>query len=226
MGTHRLSRGLSLIELMVGTAVGLVAAAAGAALVSAHVHDSRRLVAEARLMQDLRTAADIVARDLRRAGYWASAASGVRGDDEGEIVVANPYVALAASAAASDAVAFAFSRDVIENDTVDGNEQFGFRLRTGALELQLGAGNWQAITDIGTVVVTGFAVESRVDAISLAAFCSAPCPAGSTTCPPRQEVRSVAFTLSGRSAGDANVIRTLGGRARVRNDRIVGSCEV
>ena len=36
------------------------------------------------------------------------------------------------------------------------NEQFGFRLRNGALEMQLGAGNWQALTDSGTVTVTAF----------------------------------------------------------------------
>ena len=38
----------------------------------------RRAQVEARLMQDLRGAAELVARDLRRAGHWAAAASGVR----------------------------------------------------------------------------------------------------------------------------------------------------
>ena len=33
-------------------------------------------------MQELRATAGLVARDLRRAGYWVAAASGVRGDED------------------------------------------------------------------------------------------------------------------------------------------------
>ena len=176
-------------------------------------------------MQELRTAADLVARDLRRAGYWAGSASGVRrGDDD--VVVANPYSAVGPTSAASDTVTLRYSRDAVENDAVDSNEVFGFRLRSGALEMQLGAANWQALTDPGTLVVTAFSVEPRSEEVSLAAFCAVPCAAGSTTCPPRQQVRSLAFALSARSATDARTTRTIRGSARLRNDAVVGACEV
>ena len=157
MRSRRSPRGLSMVELLVGTAVGLGIVAAGTTVVTRHARENRALAIESRLMQDLRTATDIVARDLRRAGYWGASASGVRGDD-GSAVLANPYALVAPESAASDAVRLSFSRDASENGTLDGNERFGFRLRNGAIELQLGDGNWQALTDPATLTVTAFEV--------------------------------------------------------------------
>jgi type IV pilus assembly protein PilW len=220
---RHLARGMSVVELLVGTAVGLIVAAAAASVVTQHLRENRQLLLEARLMQDMRTAADIVARDLRRAGYWATAASGVRGDD-GSVPPANPYAAVAPDSAASDAVRLSFSRDTAEDGVIDDNERFGFRLRDGAIEKQLGAGNWQALSDAGTLTVTSFSVQPRVDETSLAAYCDAPCAAGSTTCPPRQQVRSFSVMLAARSTTDANVSRSLHSSVRLRNDQVVGSC--
>ena len=216
-------RGVSMIELLVGTALGLlVAAAAGSVLGTQHVA-ARQLQNEARLMQDLRATAELVARDLRRAGHWASAASGVRGDDA--VVLANPYAAIAPAAAASDAVALSFSSDGSAGASVAANERFGFRLRGGAVEIQLGERNWQALNDPQTLVVTSFRVEPRIDEASLAAFCALPCAGASTTCPPRQQVRSFVIALAGRSPADAQVTRALSSTVRARNDVVVGACE-
>ena len=66
----RALRGLTLVELLVGLALALLVAAGGAALLTSQLREHRALVLESRLMQDLRTAADLIARDLRRAGHW------------------------------------------------------------------------------------------------------------------------------------------------------------
>ena len=224
MRSRRLSTGFSIVELLVGTAVGLVVVAAGTTVVTHHARESRALTIETRLTQDLRTAADIVARDLRRAGYWGGAASGVRGDDGG-VVPANPYAAVTPDAAASDAVRLAFSRDASENDNLDGNERFGFRLRNGAIELQLGDGNWQALTDATTLTVTRFEVDPRIEETSLERFCAEPCAAGSLVCPPRQQVKSFAVAIEGRAVVDARVRRSVLAAARLRNGTVVGACE-
>jgi len=224
MPTRRSSRGLSMIELLVGSAVGLVIVAAGTTVVARHARENRTLTIETRLVQDLRTAADIVARDLRRAGYWGASASGVRSDDGGA-ALANPYALVAPEAAASDAVRLSFSRDVDENGSVDGNERFGFRLRSGAIELQLGDGNWQALTDPATLTVTAFEVEPRTEETSLERFCDRPCTAGSSTCPPRQQVRSFAVAIEARAVADPGVRRSVRAGARLRNGSVVGSCE-
>ncbi|HZV94178.1 MAG TPA: prepilin-type N-terminal cleavage/methylation domain-containing protein [Caldimonas sp.] len=219
----RRCRGLSLVELLVGTAIGLLVVAAASTQVVHHVRDSRALAIETRLMQELRTASDIVARDLRRAGYWAGAGSGVASQD-GSPGVANPYAAASPEIAASDTVRLRYSRDAVENDSVDSNEQFGFRLRGGAIEMQLGDANWQSLTDARTLQVTEFSVEPRIEESSLAEFCAGPCAAGDTACPPRQQTRRFAVRISGRSAFDPAIRRSVRAEARVRNGTVVGSC--
>jgi prepilin peptidase dependent protein B len=216
-------RGLSLVELMVGAAIGLIVVAAAGSVVAAHQVAARRVQLEARLMQDLRGAAELVGRDLRRAGHWAAAASGVRRGDEA--VAVNPHAEIAPASAAAAVVALSFSTGAGDAPGVDDSERFGFRLRNGAIEIQLGARNWQALSDPGTVVVTSFNVVPRVDEADLATFCAKPCAAGSTTCPPRQQIRSYAISVSGRSALDPLVSRELRSAVRVRNDVVVGSCE-
>lgn len=220
---ERRQRGLSMVELLVGVAIGLFIAATGATLLAGNLRESRSLLIETRLMQDLRTAADIVARDLRRAGYWGAADAGVWSAGASG-VVANPYVALAPGGAASDAVTFRYSRDAAENHVVDGNEQFGFRLRNGAIELQLGAGNWQALTDPATLTVTQFAVTPLAETVSLAGACASTCPPGSSTCPPRQLVRSLDVAIAGRATADAQVTRSVRSSVRLRNDALIGAC--
>ena len=132
-------------------------------------------------MQDLRTAADLVARDLRRAGHWGDAAAGVW--SPAEAARANPYAALAPAAAASDAASYGYSRDASENHLLDGNEQFGLRLRNKAIELQLGSGNWQALTDATLLAITAFTITPTVQEIDLGALCSQPCPRGQRLLP-------------------------------------------
>jgi prepilin peptidase dependent protein B len=218
-------RGLTLVELMIGLALGLLVAAAATTLLVAQLREQRSLAIENRLMQDLRTASDVIVRDLRRAGHWGAAASGIRVSGS-EGAASNPYAALAPGAAASDAASFRYSRDAVENQVVDANEEFGLRLRRGAIELLLGAGNWQSLTDAGTLTVTGLAITPTTQEISLAEHCSAACPTGSTTCPPRQLVRSLAVVVTARAAADTSVVRSLRSEVRVRNDALIGACPV
>jgi len=216
-------RGLTIVELLVGLAVGLFIVAVATTLLVSRVREHRSLLVESRLMQDLRAASDLVARDLRRAAHWGAASAAVWSRGTGS-AIANPYTALSPSSAASDAVSFRFSRDTTENHHVDDNEQFGFRLRNGVIEMLLGSGNWQALTDAGTVVVTDFAITPEVQEIALEGFCAQTCPPGSSTCPPKQQVRSLAVLISGRSAADGAVTRMVRSQVRLRNDVIVGAC--
>jgi len=221
---RRRERGLSLVELLVGAAVGLLVVAATGSVVAAQQGAGRRVQTEARLAQDLRGAAELVARDLRRAGHWAAAASGVRRGDAP--ISANPHADITATSGGAAVVALSFSTAATSATGVDDDERFGFRLRNGAIEMQLGAGNWQALSDAGTAVVTSFSVVPHVDEADLSTFCAKPCSAGSTTCPPRQQIRSYAISIAARSAADALVTRELRSVVRVRNDVVVGSCEV
>lgn len=214
-------RGLTLVELMIGLALGLFIVTATLGLIASQWREQRGLGVEARLMQDLRSASDIVVRDLRRAGHWGAASAGL--PQPGALApAANPYAAMAPASAASDAIAFRYSRDEHENGVVDAREEFGLRLRNGVVELLLGAGNWQALTDAGTLTVTAFRIVPTLRELELSDHC-ADCDAA---CGPRQQIRSVVVTLAARSVADPTVTRTLTSEVRVRNDLVVATCPV
>ncbi len=62
---------------MVGIAVGLFIVAGATMVVTTQLGDNRRLLLETQLQQDLRATADIITRELRRAGAEGSATSHV-----------------------------------------------------------------------------------------------------------------------------------------------------
>ena len=212
-----------MVEVLVGMTIGLVVIAAALALLVNRIQVHRAALLQSRLMQDLRVAANVVSRDLRRAGYWHDAAAGVAAPGAGA-ALANPYAAVTLESAPSDAVSFRYSRDAIEDHGIDANEQFGFRLRRGTLEMLLGAGNWQALTDSTTLVITAFSITPALQEIGLEGFCAKECPPGETACRPRQVVRSLAVSISGHASTDARVVRSLQTVVRLRNDAVVGAC--
>jgi prepilin peptidase dependent protein B len=185
---RRQQQGLSLVELMVGIAIGLVIVAAALFALTHHLRANRSLLVEARLAQDLRTAADLITRDLRRAGPLAQPDGGVR---------------------------FSYPH---------GTEQWAYRLRSGVIEMQMGEGYWQAMTDANTVRVASLRITPQVQEIVLNDFCSQPCAEGSTTCPPRQTVRSLAIQIEAYAATDAAVHRSVQSTVRLRNDALTGAC--
>lgn len=219
----RPARGISLVELLVGTALSLFIVSTGLAMLTSHLHDHRSLVLEARLMQDLRAASDAIVRDLRRAGHWGGATAALWRPDAP--VRANPYQDLTQAPGHTDGVQLSYSRDATENHGLDDNEQFGVRLRSQGIDLLLGNGNWQALTDPTTVIVTGLQLTPAVYEVQMP--CDLPCPAanpGAALCPPRLQVRHVTVELTGRSPFDPQVQRTLRTSVRVRNDAVSGLC--
>jgi prepilin peptidase dependent protein B len=218
--TSRGQRGLSMVELMVGVAVGLFVVAGATLVVSNQLGDNRRLMLETQIQQDLRAAADLIARDLRRAGYWSSAASGVW-HAGATVVNPNPYTTVhgVVSGTPASAVQFDYARDT--NDTVDiPTERSGFRLSSGVIQMFTG-GAWQALTDATTLRITKFEVELNSRDIELACF--NPC-AGAPSCPPTQTVRDITVVIEGAAVHDPTVRRGAQSNARLRNDVVQGAC--
>lgn len=219
---RRHQRGLTMVELLVGMALGLFVTSAALLLLVARIQTHRAELLEGRLMQDLRVAIDVVTRDLRRAGYWNDAAKSMAGSDGAGS--ANPYAAIAPASGSSETVYFSYSRGLRGGRAVDDNEQFGFRLRRGTIEMQLGGGSWQALTDSNTLVVSAFSITPALQEIALDALCAQTCPADEDDCRPRQVVRSLAVSISGHAANDPRVVRSIRTLVRLRNDAISGAC--
>jgi type IV pilus assembly protein PilW len=218
----RLQRGLSLVELMVGVAVGLFVVAGATLAVSNQLGDNRRLMLETQIQQDLRAAADLIARDLRRSGYWGSAETGVW--HAGAVSVStNPYTPLTGvvHGTPASAVQFGYSRSLLENNTLDATDQSGFRLNNGAVQMFTG-GAWQALTDANTLRVTNFQVQLNNRNVELSCFNE--CPGGGTACYPQQTVRDITVLIEGTAVHDAAVRRGAQSTARLRNDVLTGAC--
>jgi len=160
-------RGLSLVEMMVGLTVGLFIA--GAALLAAvnATGENRRLLLEARLLQDLRATMDLVTRSLRRAGYWGNAQAGVRDAADASAQTgyeATGYAVVTPAAGSASAVQFRVAGDA--DDSADDDETLGFRQAAGAdgigrvQVLLAGAASYQDLTDPAVTDVTEFTVEA------------------------------------------------------------------
>ena len=216
-----LLRGLSLVELMVGLVVSLIVVGGAISMMVRLQTTTWRLLYETRLNQDLRAAADLVARDLRRGGFWGNAIQGTLAVGAGSSVAQNPYAALSNSS--SDGVSYRFSRDATENNTLDDAERFGFRLQVGVLQMQTANGVWQDLTDDKNLLVTALTITPTLTTLALGSLCSKPCTAGTPNCPV-STVRSLAVTLTGQSVRDSAMVRSINLTVRLRNDESAGQC--
>ena len=225
---QRLVRGLSIVELMVGIAIGMFVLAGATLLVSSQLSDNRLLLLETQVQQDLRATADLVARDMRRGGYWANAGSTVW-PAAGAVAPTNPYrgawtdVGLGGRSEWS----YSYSSDsplTPENDAEDAAERFGFTLNTSsdAIEMRIGGAGWQALTDANVVRVTQFTVTPNPQTVVVP--CSKACPGGGTACWPTHVVLDYSIVIAAEAVHDARVQRSIRSDVRLRNDRVTGSC--
>jgi len=226
------ARGFSLVELLVGVAVGLLLLGGATRLFADHLVDSRRLLVEARLQQDLRAAAELIVRDLRRAAYWRDA-----GLHPG---AANPHGPLLAQTTAPAGAEFSFSRHGTTG--ADVAHLAGVRLDGGVLRLRVGGSAWQSVTDAQTLVIDelSLAVEAHVAALHESCPCIAAgtCAVGDFLDPdpasgragrlhatrPLATTRRVQLRLSARAATHPQIHRTVEETVVLRNAAISGAC--
>lgn len=208
---QRNQRGMSLVELLVGVAVGLFVVAGATAVVGSQLGDTRRLYSETQIQQDLRGTADIIVRELRRAGYTAEGQLFVWGDGAGDSVKNGLPVETPTSGTASSTV-FHYYR------ATDQLGPWGFQLTSGVIQMQMGGGGWQDLTDGRVMTVSAFSVTPRV--IETAKIpCSKDCPDGTTNCWPTVTVREFDVAITAQSK-DGAVVRSVVSTARLRNDRV------
>lgn len=196
-------KGFSLIELLIGIVVGLIAVAAIVSAFTNIVLSNADYLKMIRLNQELNSLITLMTRDLKRAGY-SGAATGVTS--------ANPFMTTAnlTFGDAVDANTFrqiTFGYDTDDDGVVDTApaERFGYRYDSANLSVD-GLKNtaWTTLSDEEAIEITGLTfVENNL----------------SLTDASTEEIRYIIITLSGRLAYDHSVSRTLTEQVRVRNDR-------
>jgi prepilin peptidase dependent protein B len=229
-------QGWSLVELMLAIGLGLLLLTVALHLVSGHVDEQRRLLLESRLTQDLRTAVELVSRDVRRAGYWADVSGGVWDAAHPAVALtANPYRgAVLNGPAAAPWLGYSYSRDLTEDGVNSNQEKFGLRLNTSTqtLEWRLSGSaiapderdHWQALTDPALLRVTRLAIRLDETHQSLLGHCALTACNGQARCPPERIQRRVRVELDAQDARDSRIQRQLTTEARLRNDEVTGAC--
>jgi prepilin peptidase dependent protein B len=215
------ARGLSLVEMLVGMVVGLFIVGGAVYFTVNFNSENRRLLLEARLTQDMRAAMDIVTRDLRRAGYWQNASSGVSLFGSAATAVYNDTglaVVTPASGASASSVSYYYDKSASTVATTD--DYAGFDLNAGVLRTKIGASASQPLTDDKTMIVDVFNVSLQVEPEDLSASCTKACVA---VCP-ALFVRTFSVTMTAHAVVDSTVRRTLRSKVRVRNDLHTGAC--
>lgn len=220
----RASRGLSIVELMVGIAIGLFILAGATMLMTSQLGDNRRMLLETQLQQDLRVAADMISRDVRRAGYWSNAVTSVWADTTSAAIV-QPFATLkpAPDGDAKTVQKFEYLRSIKDEvatgaqpNAVLAAEHLGFQLKDGVIQYQISEGNWQALTDPNVMTVTKF--DMTVKSSDLPVPCGASCPTGVAGCKLNISIRDVSLTIEANAVHDTTVTRSLADYIRLRND--------
>jgi type II secretory pathway pseudopilin PulG len=213
---RRVQAGMSIVELMVGVAVGLIVVAAASLLMTSQLVENRRLLMETQLQQDLRAAADIMTRDLRRAGsqpelgalglIWYPGATGTSSN-----IRARNF------SAGSTTINFEYEPG---GTTAI---RFGYELLDGVIRARMGAsGGFQELTDKRVMVVDSLTFDARnASATPVRLPCSKPCPDTTNNCWPTYEVREVDLVITAHAKRDASVRRTVRSTVRLRNDHVV-----
>jgi prepilin peptidase dependent protein B len=219
---HRQTRswsqqGSSLVELLVGITLGVFLAGGALSMLTSNLKGSQQLLLTARINQDLRAMADLVSRDLKRAGYWGNAISGMNLSTGSSAVTSNPYNSVTTAA---NTIIYAYSKDTTDNNIVDSNEQFGFKLSGGAVQMQTSSGIWQSVNDTSIITITAFSITETRTAVDASGFCTS----AITTNTPTLYIRAYDVSLTGQAVSDSSITRTLATKVRLRNDQLTGAC--
>lgn len=227
--------GLSIIELMVGLAIGLVLVSGALLMMFYTTNNNYLMIVETRLNQDLRAAASLIARDLRRAGYWAQATNGVYvAGGNASLPQNNSYQVMLADRC--DAATLPTPTPMIDSEvanicyyleqgtpdnTVSDTEMFGFALQDGVISSFFGGKTPENITDPGIIHVDSLTIIPHSKSINVSSMCAA---AGTLPAPPTVTVRLFEIVITGHLPSDDHVVRGIRTFAKVRNDAITGNC--
>ncbi len=230
-------RGVTLVELMIASAIALFALSVVVTVYSATARHSALHLQRAHLHRQLHATLQLVAGDIRRSGYWQF--------DPGEQSPArNPFqappndlrIAAYPDETPGSCILFAYDMDRdgrvgigrcdgpgCDAGTDDDNvEQFGFRLRRGTVQSRYGgktlacdSGYWQSVTD-PEIEVTRLRFTGRLDCINLID----PEKACADT-EPRLVERAVEVQLAARQRRHPDIQLDASTWVRIRNHRLM-----
>lgn len=202
---------MSLVELLVGIAIGLFVAAAAAMLVANQLSSNRQLLLETQVQQDLRAAVDIMTREIRRAGYSLAMDAWVwPGGTEA------PNANQAINLPSATEISFVYNRAPGET----GPYGFKFDVASSTIKTLLADSGWQELTDRRTLKITAFTITDQSTPTTRLP-CPKLCADGTDACWPIHRVRDYRIDVTGEAVSDSAVQRSLSTNVRLRNDPVL-----
>jgi len=231
--------GFTLIELMIAMVLGLFIVGVTISVYVLTARGSTDTIKSARLNHDMEMAMNIMANDIRRAGYWGGA---VIGSDAETSPFMTPTTVLQLPTANCISYTYDADRDgnvddgtndgnveLAIDDTNDENEYYGFLLDGATIRMRFGgtdtsdcatAADWGTgeLIDSNEITVTGltFTLTSRCLNVTddpISTVCTG-------TGDKIIEKRVITINLTAQLADDASVSKTMTTDVVVRNNRI------
>lgn len=213
--------GLTLVDLLLGMALGLFLCATAGGLMLSQLREHKHLLAETLLQQDLRNAMSLMQLEIRRAGAELEAHElvpepGIDTRPPRTTSILDVLLDSRPVPASSPGNGLLISFDRHSDDASARRVDRGFRLREGQLQYFL-EHSWQPWNDGNAVRFTRLLVQ--LDKHPLAAM-ACPCPGKSASCVTSLQGQVVELVLTGQSLLDASAVRSLRSTVRVRNDQL------
>jgi len=165
-GSRHAQAGVSLIELMISIALGLLLLGAATAMTVQSMVMNADTLGSARLNQNLDSVLQVMVNDIRRAGFSANVTAGAAGVDYANLEDLNIVSA--------SCVLYAYNAN--GDGTKNENERFGFKQVGSAIQMRTtcpdsdgancwtscldSVGTWVDLTDSGIVTISGLAFNS------------------------------------------------------------------
>ena len=215
--SKRKQAGFTLAELMITVGVSAVVLSGVMGLFFSMSKHSRTSLESNRLDRELHSVMSIVAKDVRRAGFWGNAQSGQANPFMG------PGVDLAIGGTNSDCILLSYDKNgdgtlpAIATNIDD--ERYGYRLQNFVIQFRpagkpydctTAATNWEDLTDFKSLLITQFEFQLLKDDVDL----DGAGPGTAST-----SIRRVKVTISGKLTSDPTVTKTITRTIRVYNDK-------
>jgi type IV pilus assembly protein PilW len=210
MRRHSLSRGFTLIELMIAMTISLFIVAAILTLYVSMSSSNIDYLKSIRLNNELRAAMNRMTSDIRRAGHYRDAASTYAASSA---LASNPFADTTATSVriSSGAILFSYDKDSSDGTDTDGS---GYRLNGGAVEYCVQndavcspavSADWQNITDEDVINITDLTFTVNIYNTSSSAAI---------------QLNQVGISLTGELISDTDFTRTMTETVTVRNEVI------
>jgi prepilin peptidase dependent protein B len=213
-------QGFTLTELLVTLVINAVLFAALMSIFLANLTHYRKAINQDRLYQQLQSAMNLMANDIRRAGYWSNAQN-----DIGLHQNNNPFMSASTDLSingSGDCILFTYDRNGTGtlpsiSSTID-DDRYGYRVTNQILQVRppgaqfacsASSSNWDNLTDSNVLRITNLNFSPNHITIT-----TGPGSRGIT-------IRNVTISITGQLASDASISKTLTQQVRIQNDKFI-----